>query len=193
MKAARQDWFEGQLGLDPDRLVFLDETAANTKMARRYGRAPRGRRCRMTVPHGHYKTTTVTAALRTSGLTAIALLDGATNGERFRGYVTDTLVPVLKPGDTVILDNLPSHKVAGVREAVAAAGARLLYLPSYSPDFNPIEQVFAKLKALLRTAAARTISDLRAAIQNAFAQFTPQECRTYLAAAGYEDDLAVSR
>jgi transposase len=192
VKAARQDWFEDQLDLDPDHLVFLDETAANTKMARRYGRAPRGQRCRMAVPHGHYKTTTVTAALRTSGLTAMALFDGATNGERFRAYVTDTLVPVLKRGDTVILDNLPSHKVAGVREAIAAVGARLLYLPPYSPDFNPIEQVFSKLKVLLRTAAARTIPDLWAAIRKAFSQFTTQECRNYLAAAGYDDDLAVS-
>ena len=192
MKAARQDWFEDQLDLDPDHLVFLDETAANTKMARRYGRAPRGQRCRMAVPHGHYKTTTVTAALRTSGLTAMALFDGATNGERFRAYVTDTLVPVLKRGDTVILDNLPAHKVAGVREAIAAVGARLLYLPPYSPDFNPIEQAFSKLKALLRTAAARTIPDLWAAIRKAFSQFTRQECRNYLAAAGYDDDLAVS-
>ena len=192
MKAARQDWFEDQLDLDPDHLVFLDETAANTKMARRYGRAPRGQRCRMAVPHGHYKTTTVTAALRTSGLTAMALFDGATNGERFRAYITDTLVPVLKRGDTGILDNLPSHKVAGVREAIAAVGARLLYLPPYSPDFNPIEQAFSKLKALLRTAAARTIPDLWAAMRKAFSQFTPQECRNDLAAAGYDDHLAPS-
>ena len=120
---------------------------------------------------GIHKTTTVTAALRTSGLTAMALFDGATNGERFRAYVTDTLVPVLKRGDTVILDNLPSHKVAGVREAIAAVGARLLYLPPYSPDFNPIEQVFSKLKALLRTAAARTIPDLWAAIRKAFSVY----------------------
>jgi transposase len=192
VRAARQDWFEGQLDLDPDRLVFLDETATNTKMARRYGRAPRGRRCRMAVPHGHYKTTTVTAALRTSGPTAIALFEGATNGARFRAYVTDTLVPALRPGDTVILDNLNVHKVAGVREAIEAVGARIRYLPAYSPDFNPIEQAFAKLKALLRAAAARTIADLHAEIRKAFARFTPQECRNYLAAAGYEDDLAVA-
>ena len=192
MKAAREDWFENQDALDPDRLVFLDETAANTKMARRYGRAPRGRRCRMAVPHGYYKTTTVTAALRTTGPTAVALFDGATSGKRFRAYVTDTLVPVLGPGDIVVLDNLNVHKVAGVREAIEAAGARLLYLPPYSPDFNPIEQALAKLKALLRTTAARTVLDLRDAIRRAFARFTPAECRNYLAAAGYEDDLAVA-
>ena len=192
MKAARADWFADQDALDPDRLVFLDETAANTKMARRYGRAPRGARCRMAVPHGHYKTTTVTAALRTTGLTATTLFDGATNGARFRAYVSDTLVPVLRRGDTVVLDNLNVHKVAGVREAIEAAGARLLYLPPYSPDFNPIEQAFAKLKHLLRTAAARTVPDLRDAIRRALARFTPAECRSYLTAAGYEDDLAVA-
>jgi transposase len=161
-------------------------------MARAYGRAPRGERCRMAVPCGHYKTTTVTAGLRTSGLCAIDLFDGTTNGERFRAYVTDILRPVLKRGETVILDNLGAHKVAGVREAIEAAGARLLYLPSYSPDFNPIEMAFAKLKALLRTAAARTLPDLRAAIRQAFRNFTPRECRIYLAAAGYKDDFAVS-
>ena len=192
MKAARADWFADQDALDPDRLVFLDETAANTKMARRYGRAPRGARCRMAVPHGHYKTTTVTAALRTTGLTAATLFDGATNGARRRAYVSATLVPVLRRGATVVLDNLNVPKVAGVRESIEAAGARLLYLPPYSPDFNPIEQAFAKLKHLLRTAAARTVPDLRDAIRRALARFTPAECRNYLTAAGYEDDLAVA-
>ena len=198
MREAREAWFEAQPDLDPDRLVFLDETAAATNMARRYGRAPRGERCRIAVPQGHDKTTTVTAALRSTGLVATALFDGATNGQRFRSYVTDTLVPVLKRGDTVILDNLPAHKVAGVRQAVEAAGARLLYLPPYSPDFNAlgldpgVEQAFAKLKALLRSAAARTVPDLRATIRQAFSRFTPTECRNYLAAAGYESDLAVA-
>lgn len=144
------------------------------------------------MPHGHYKTTTVTAALRSTGLVATALFDGPTNGKRFRGYVADTLLPVLKPGDTVILDNLQAHKVAGVREVIEAVGARLLYLPPYSPDLNPIEQAFAKLKALLRSAAARTVPDLWDAIEKAFSRFTPRECRNYLAAAGYEDDLAVA-
>lgn len=134
MKAAREVWFDGQLDLDPDRLVFLDETAATTKMARRYGRAPRGERCRIAVPHGHYKTTTITAALRATGLIAKTVFDGATNGMRFRAYVTDTLALVLRPGDTVILDNLNAHKVTGVREAIEAAGARVLYLPPYSPE-----------------------------------------------------------
>ena len=115
MRAAREAWFAGQLDLDPDKLVFLDETAASTNRARRSGRAPRGERCRIAVPHGPSKTTTVTAALRATGLAATALLDGATNGTRLRAYVRDTLVPVLKRGDTVILDNLPAPKVAGVR------------------------------------------------------------------------------
>ncbi|MBB2963392.1 transposase [Methylobacterium sp. R2-1] len=142
--------------------------------------------------HRHYKTTTVTAALRADGLCAVDLADGATNGGRFRAYITDTLGPVLRPGDTVILDNLAAHKVAGVREAVEATGARLLYLPPYSPDFNPIEQVFSKLKRLLRTAAARTVPELWAAIRQALTRVTAQECRNCLAAAGYADDRAVA-
>ena len=186
MRGAREGWFEGQLDLDPDRVVFIDETAAATNMERRYGRAPRGERCRIAVPHGHYKTTTVTAALRASGPFAIELMDGATNGLRFRTYVADVLVPALRPGDTVVMDNLAAHKVAGVRKAIEAAGACLLYLPPYSPDFNPIENAFAKLKALLRTAAARTVPDLRATIREAFTRFKPDECRNYLATAGYD-------
>jgi transposase len=183
---AREDWFEGQLDLDPESIIFLDETAAATNMVCRHGRAKRGQRCRIAVPHGHYKTTTVTAALRRSGPFAIDLMDGATNGARFLSYIIDVLVPALKPGDTVVMDNLSAHKVKGVRDAIEAAEARLLYLPAYSPDFNPIEQAFAKLKALLRTAAARTVPDLHAAIRNAFTRFTPHECRNYLAAAGYD-------
>ncbi len=155
-------------------------------MVRRYGWAPRGERCRIPVPHGHWKTITVTAALRTSGVTATALFDGAANGERFRTYVTETRVPTLAPGDTVIMDNLGAHKMAGVREAIRVAGARLLYLPPYSPDLNPIEQIFAKLKASLRKAAARTFPALKAAIQSAFDRVTLHECRNCIAAAGYD-------
>ena len=192
MKAARRAWFEAQADLDPDRLVFLDETAATTTMARRYGRSRRGERCRLPVPLGHRRTTTVTAALRTTGLLATALFEGATNRERFLGYLQGAVAPALRPGDTVVMDHLPVHKVDGVRQAIEAAGARLLFLPPYSPDFNPIEQAFAKLKALLRTAAARTTADLHKAIRSAFARFTPQECRNYVTAAGYEDDAAVA-
>ena len=128
----------------------------------------------------------VTAALRGSGPFAIDLMDGATNGARFLNYVTDTLIPALRSGDTVVMDNLSAHKLTGVRQLIEAAGARLLYLPAYSPDFNPIENVFAKLKALLRTAAARTVPDLHDTIRNAFTRFTPDECRNCLAAAGYD-------
>ena len=140
----------------------------------------------MAVPFGHWKTITVTAGLRASGLTATALFDGPMTGARFRSYVEETLVPGLKPGDTVVLDNLPAHKVAGIRERIEAAGARLLYLPPYSPDFNPIELAFAKRKTILRAEAARTITDLWNTIGNAFRRFTPDECRNYLAAAGYD-------
>jgi transposase len=172
--------------------VFLDETAATTSMVRRYGWAPRGERCRIAAPAGHWKTTTVIAGLRTSGPSAVALPDGPVTGERFRAYVAETLVPALRSGDTVILDNLGAHKVAGVREAIEAAGARLLYLPPYSPDFNPIELAFAKLKALLRRAAARTVGDLWEAIRQAFVCFSPDECRHYFTAAGYEGDAYAS-
>ncbi len=137
MKAARLAWLEGQRDLDPDKLVFLDETATHTKMARRYGRAPRGERCRIAVPFGHWKTITVTAGLRASGLTATALLDGPRTGARFQTEVENTWGPHLKRGDRVVLDNLPTHKVAGIRERIEAAGARLLYLPAYAPDFQP--------------------------------------------------------
>ena len=147
MNAAREAWFEGQLDLDPTRIVFIDETAANTKMARLYGRAPRGERCRAPVPHGHWKTTTFTAGLRHDGIAAPMVLDGPMNGEAFLAYVEQALVPELRPGDIVIMDNLPAHKVHGVKQAIEAAGASLRYLPPYSPDFNPIEMAFAKLKA----------------------------------------------
>ncbi|GJE28784.1 IS630 family transposase ISMdi1 [Methylobacterium organophilum] len=186
MKAARLSWFDGLLDLDPDKLVFLDETATNTRMVRRYGRAPRGELCRVAVPFGHWKTITVSAGLRTSGLMATALFDGPMTGARFRDYVEQILAPALRPGDTVVLDNLPAHKVSGIRECIEAAGARLLYLPAYYPDFNPIERAFAKLKAILRAEAARTISDLWDTIRQAFRCFTPPECRHYLAAAGYD-------
>jgi len=154
-------------------------------MTRRYGRAPRGKRLVASVPHGHWKTSTFVAGLRTTGLTAPLVVDGAMNGDIFRAYVEQVLAPTLVPGDIVILDNLGSHKVAGVREAIEARGASLVYLPPYSPDLNPIEQAFAKLKALLRKIAARTISALWDALGDIVARFTPQECANYLANAGY--------
>ena len=186
VKEAREAWLEGQIEFDPEKLVFLDETGATTKMARLYGRALRGERCRAAVPHGHWKTTTFTSGLRLGGLAAPMILDGPMDGSAFRAYVTQVLVPELAPGDTVIMDNLPAHKVRGVRDAIEAAGAKLIYLPPYSPDFNPIEMAFAKLKAFLRAAAARTIPDLWDALKNALDAFTPNECRNYFSAAGYD-------
>ena len=186
MKAAREAWFEGQLDLDPARLIFIDETSASTKMARLYGRAPKGERCLAATPHGHWKTTTFTAGLRIGGLTAPFVLDGPMDGDAFRAYVSQVLAPELTTGDVVIMDNLPAHKVKGVRQTIEAAGAILMYLPAYSPDFNPIEMAFSKFKALLRAAAARTIPDLWAAIRIALDAFTPSECQNYFAAAGYD-------
>ena len=157
-------------------------------MARLRGRAPRGQRCRAGIPHGHWKTTTFTAGLRLNGLAAPWLLDGPMDGEAFLAYVRRVLVPDLTPGDIVIMDNLPAHKVSGVRQTIEAAGASLLYLPPYSPDFNPIEMAFAKLKALLRKAAKRTIEQLWNAVADAIRAFTPNECINYFAAAGYDLD-----
>ena len=173
------------LGLDPSRLVFLDETWVKTNMTRAYGRAQVGERLVAYVPHGHWKTTTFVAALREDGLTAPLVLDGAVNGEVFLVYVRKHLVPTLKPGDIVVLDNLSSHKVEGVREAIEAVGARMAYLPPYSPDFNPIEQVFAKLKALLRKHAERTVEGLWNRVGVLIDAFASYECRNYLRHCGY--------
>jgi len=146
--AKREAWFEAQLGLDSERLVCIGETRASTKMARLYGHSRRSTRCRAPVPHGHWKTTTFTGALRLSGLTGPMVLDGAMTGEWFIAYVRQTLAPTLRPGDIVILNNLPAHKGAAAREVIQAAGATLRFLPPYSPDFNPIENAVSKLKAL---------------------------------------------
>jgi transposase len=171
--------------LSPERLVFIDETWATTTMARRHGRARRGTRLVAAVPHGHWKTTTLIAALRHDGLTAPCVFDGAINGARFLAYVEQGLAPTLRPGDVVVMDNLKAHKVNGVREAIEAQGARLLYLPPYSPDLNPIELAFAKFKALLRSAAARSVDLLWHTIGHILDDFSPAECAHYLAHAGY--------
>jgi transposase len=184
----RRAWFEAQPDLDPDRLVFIDETWASTNMARTHGRALRGERLRAAVPHGHWLTTTFVAGLRNTGMVAPMVLDGPINGSLFQDYVEQVLVPELRPGDIVVMDNLGSHKGAGVRAAIEAAGASLLYLPPYSPDFNPIEQAFAKLKAMLRKAAERTLDDLWRSIGRIIDTFTPTECANYFAAAGYDAD-----
>jgi transposase len=181
----RWEWFDNQPDLDPDRLIFIDETWASTNMARTHGRAPRGERLRAAIPHGHWQTTTFVAGLRNSGMIAPMVLDGPINGELFQVYVEQVLVPELRDGDIVIMDNLGSHKGAGVRTAIEAASASLLYLPPYSPDFNPIEKAFAKLKAMLRKAEARTRDDLWAAIASALAGFHAHECVNYFKAAGY--------
>jgi transposase len=157
-------------------------------MARLRGRAPKGERLRAGIPHGHWKTTTFVAGLRRSGMVAPMVLDGPINGEAFQAYVDQVLVPSLCPGDVVVMDNLGSHKGPAVRAAVEAAGAGLLYLPPYSPDFNPIENAFAKLKALLRKAAERTVDGLWNAVGTLLSAFTPQECANYFAAAGYDPD-----
>jgi transposase len=168
--------------------VFIDETGTTTKMARLRGRSKRGQRCRAAIPHGHWKTTTFTAGLRLGGLTAPMVLDGPMNGVAFRVYIEQVLAPTLGPGDVVIMDNLPAHRVSGVREAIEAAGATRLFLPPYSPEFNPIEQAFAKLKALLRKASARTRDALWDAIADAIDRFTPDECTNFFRNSGYEPE-----
>lgn len=157
-------------------------------MARRRGRAPRGERLRVGIPHGHWKTTTFVGGLRNSGMVAPMVLDGPINGAAFQAYIEQVLVPELRPDDIVIMDNLGSHKGPAVRAAIEAAGARLVYLPPYSPDFNPIENAFARLKAELRKAAARTLDGLWNAIARIIDTFTPSECTNYFANAGYEPD-----
>jgi transposase len=172
------------MDLDPARLVFIDETWCSTNMARTRGRAPKGERLRASIPHGHWKTTTFVAGLRLSGMVAPLVLDGPINGEAFQAYVDQILIPDLVPGDVVVMNNLGSHKLPGVRGAIEKAGAKLLYLPPYSPDFNPLEKAFSKLKALLRKASERTVEGLWNAIGELIDQFTPQECANYFAAAG---------
>jgi transposase len=166
--------------------VFIDETGATTKMARRCGRSRRGERCRAPVPHGHWKTTTFVGALRTSGMTAPMVLDGAMHGRAFLAYVEQVLAPTLNHGDIVIMDNLPAHKPAAVRKAIERTGAELRFLPAYSPDFNPIEMAFSKLKAFLKKLAPRTVDGLWDAIARGIDTFTTLECANYFAAAGYD-------
>ncbi len=155
-------------------------------MARARGCAPRGERLRASIPHGHWKTTTFVAGLRLGGMVAPLVQDGPINGEAFQAYVDQILIPDLAQGDIVVMDNLGSHKLPGVRDAIEAAVAKLLYLPPYSPDFNPIEKNFSKLEALLRKASQRTVEGLWNAIGELIARFAPQECANYFAAAGYD-------
>jgi transposase len=171
--------------MDPARFVFLDETGTATNMTRRYGRSLSGTRLVAAAPHGHWRTTTFIAGLRQTGIVAPLVLEGPITGPAFRAYVEQFLAPALAPGDVVVLDNLAAHRVDGVRQAIATARASILYLPPYSPDLNPIEQLFAKLKALLRKAAARTRDELWSTIGRLLEACPPAECQRYLHHCGY--------
>jgi transposase len=181
----RAQWVKHQKNVDPERLIFIDETWARTDMAPLRGWAPCGQRLMGKVPHGRWKTTTFLAALRHDRIEAPWLLEGPIDGESFRLYVEKVLLPTLRPGDVVILDNLGSHKGKAVRRLIRSVGAKLFFLPKYSPDLNPIEQVFAKLKHLLRKAAARTFEAICLALGNILQAFTPDECANYFANSGY--------
>ncbi len=185
VKERRRVWRERMPGLDPKELVFIDETGANTKMTRQYGRAPRGQRVVGRVPHGHWKTTTFVAALRSDGLVAPMVIDGAMNGDLFVAYAKQVLVPSLRAGDIVVLDNSASHKRVAAVRAIESAGCSVAYLPPYSPDFNPIELAFAKIKARLRAAELRTIDRVENFFGTVHDAFTSDECRGYIRHAGY--------
>ena len=181
----RGQWRNHQGRIDPARLVFIDETWAKTNMTRTHGWAPRGERLVAKIPHGHWNTATFLAALRHDRIDAPCLFDGPINGELFLAYVEQVLLPTLKSGDIVILDNLGSHKGKSIRQVIRAVGAKLIFLPKYSPDLNPIEQAFAKVKTLLRKADARTFEAISTAIASFLDRFTPQECANYFENAGY--------
>jgi transposase len=178
-------WRKYQGKIDPYRLVFVDETWAKTNMAPLRGWCPQGQRMKAKVPYGHWKTMTFIAALRCDEITAPYVFDQPINAKSFRAWVEQCLIPTLRPGDIVILDNLPSHKGKAVRDAIRAVGARLTLLPAYSPDLNPIEQVFAKLKHLLRKAAKRTVEETWRGIGELLNHFSPDECQRYLVNSGY--------
>jgi transposase len=181
----RAQWRSRQGKIDQKRLVFIDETGAKANMTRARGRCAKGQRLVCKTPRGKWRSMTCIAALRADGVTAPCVLDGAVNGESFLAYVRQLLVPTLRRGDVVIMDNLRVHKVRGVRQAIRAAGAKLLFLPKYSPDLNPIEMVFAKLKALLRGAAESTLEATWRKIGVLVGAFTPAECAGYIRHAGY--------
>ena len=183
--AARAELKVEQSKLDAPRLVFIDETAVTTKMVRHRGRSPRGERLVASVPHGHWKTLTLVAALRINGLTAPYVIDGAMDGPSFLAYVEQILAPTLRKGDIVFMDNLRTHKIDGVRQAVEAVGAKVRYLPAYSPDLNPIEMAFSKLKTALRKGAARTVTTLMKLIGKLIKTFAPEQCANYFRHAGY--------
>lgn len=173
------------MGIDIRRLVFIDESGFRTNMVRLYGRAPQGKRLVARAPYGHWKTTTFVAALRQDQLTAPMVIDGPMNGRMFREYVRQVLAPTLHAGDLVVMDNLSSHKAAGVKEAIEAVGAKLVYLPPYSPDFNPIEMVYSKMKWLVRSAAKTTVEELWNFLGESLGHFPAAECQSYLKHCGY--------
>ena len=178
--------------IDPARLVFIDETWTKTNMAPLRGWAPCGQRLQGKAPHGHWKTMTFLAALRHDQLTAPWLIDGPIDGQSFLQYVEEVLVPTLKPGDIVIIDNLGSHKGKAVRQAIRGAGAKLFFLPKYSPDLNPIEKFFAKLKHWLRKAARRTVDAVYNAVAEILPLTSPAECSNYFAQAGYAQPQTIT-
>jgi transposase len=186
--AARQQWQQDRSQWKAHQLIFLDETGLNTKMTRLRGRAPRGQRCLAHAPHGHWKTATFIAALRHDRLSAPWLLDGPMDGDLFLTYIREVLLPEIQPGDLVICDNLSSHKVQGVAAAIESRQARLLYLPAYSPDLNPIEMAFAKLKAALRQSAQTTFRGLSNALKKALASFSSSHCQNFFRHAQYASD-----
>jgi transposase len=181
----RQQWRAAQPQWDARKLVFIDETGVNTKMARRYGRALTGQRCASAVPHGHWQSSTFLAALRYDQITAPFFIEGAVDADVFTAYLQHVLCPELREGDIVILDNLSTHKIAAVEKLIGAQGASVRYLPAYSPDLNPIELAFAKLKAHLRQAAARTLDQLTLVLAEALQTFTPEHCRNFFHHANY--------
>jgi len=181
----RAQWRASQKHIDPEKVIFLDETWAKTNMTRRYGRSQVGTRLIEKTPSGRWETTTFLGALRSTGFIAPLTVDGAINGPLFRAWVEQHLAPVLETGDVVVMDNLSSHKVAGVREAIEAVGAEVRYLPPYSPDLNPIELAFAKFKKLLRDGAERTVDKLWDLCGRVLDEFTETECRNYFQHCGY--------
>ena len=181
----RSHWHERLAAVPSARLVFVDESGANTKMTRLYGRSPVGERLVTHIPHGHYQTSTLIAAVRLRGPCAPWLFEGAMDGEMFVAWVRQGLAPTLQPDDWVILDNLATHKVAGVRETIEAAGARLLYLPPYSPDFNPIENLWSKVKQILRRLALRNAKALLQAAATAFDSISITDCQGFFSHAQY--------
>ena len=185
MRAARLAWRAEFAAIDPARLVFLDESGATTAMTRRYGRAPRGTRVAAAIPQGHWKVMTLTAAIRLGGVGACLAFDGATDAACFETYVGACLAPTLRPGEIVVMDNLACHKAAAVERLIRSAGAAVRYLPAYSPDFNPIEELFSKLKEFLRSAAARTVEALIGAMGDALRSVTPGDIFGWFNHCGY--------